>query len=114
MRKRPERETLVLLAGLAATMAGCSSHDDGQWRVCTDAQGRRLPDFACEQNGPAYHGSGWVFISHASSAPPVGQVVTGGSPRAAGTVFAAPAQGITRGGFGSTGEEAGAGHGVGE
>ena len=115
MRRKPERRSLVMLAGVAATMAGCSSHDDGQWRVCADAQGRRLPDIACQQSGGYGHGGGggWVFINRTYSAPPVGQVVNGGTRSAAGQAYSAPAEGIARGGFGSTGE-GGAGHGAGE
>jgi hypothetical protein len=114
MRRKPDAHSLVILAGLAATMAGCSSHDDGQWRVCADAQGRRLPDIACQQNsGYAHGGSGWIFISRSYAAPPVGQVITGGTRSGTGPAYSAPAQGIARGGFGSTGE-GGAGHGAGE
>lgn len=120
--KKPEREALVLLVGIAATMTGCSSQSDGQWQVCTDAQGRRLPDIACQQ-GQNYGGygshAGWVYISRSASAPPVGQLVTspimrGPAPGNAGKVFSAPSQGITRGGFGSFGESSGSGHGAGE
>ena len=118
--RNPERESLVILAGLAAAMSGCSSQDDGEWRVCTDAWGRRQPDIACQQGtnggyGGGYggHGGGWVFISRSSSAPPVGQIVTGGSRSAAGTTYSAPAQGIARGGFGGS-AEGGGGHGAGE
>ena len=117
MGRKPERESLVILAGLAAAMTGCSSRDDGQWRVCTDAWGRRLPDIACEQSNyyGGHGGGGWVFISHSSSAPPVGQIVTGAARSSATcTVFSAPASGITRGGFGGSAEEGGAGHGAGE
>ena len=115
MRRKPDTQSLVMLAGLAATMAGCSSHDDGQWRVCTDAQGRRLPDIACQQNGGYAHGGGggWIFISRSSSAPAIGQAVSAGVRSAAGPAYSAPAEGIARGGFGSTGE-GGAGHGAGE
>jgi hypothetical protein len=113
---------LAILLGLATAMGGCSSRDDGQWRVCTDAWARRLPDIACQQsntNGGGYGhygggGGGWVFINRSSSAPPVGQIVTGGMRSASGSIYSAPAQGITRGGFGGIGERLGMGHGVGE
>jgi|GEM_PF-3574176 len=111
---RPERQHLVIVAGLAASMAGCSPHDDGQWRVCSDAQGRRLPDVACQQsNSGGYHGGGgtWVFINQSSSAPAVGQPVQGAARSASGPVSFAPEEGISRGGFGSS---AGEGHGAGE
>lgn len=115
MSRKPDRDSLVILAGLAAAMSGCSSQDDGQWRVCTDAWGRRQPDIACQQsNYYGGHGGGWVFISHSSSAPPVGQVVTGGTRTGSGATYSAPATGITRGGFGGSAEEGGAGHGAGE
>ena len=116
MSRKPDRDSLVILAGLAAAMSGCSSHDDGQWRVCTDAWGRRLPDIACEQSNyyGGHGGGGWVFISHSSSAPPIGQVVTGATRTGSGTAYSAPATGITRGGFGGSAEEGGAGHGAGE
>ena len=109
-----------MLVGLATAMAGCSSHDDGQWRVCTDAWGRRMPDIACESGNHygsyygGHGGGGWMFISRASSAPPVGQIVTGGARQATGRAFSAPVQGITRGGFGSSAEGGGSAHGAGE
>ncbi len=121
MGHKPDRDKLVLLVGLAASMAGCSSNDDGQWRVCADAQGRRMPDIACEQNGSAGHvggfgggGGGWVFINRSSPAPAVGNFVLNSSRTGSGTGYSAPAEGISRGGFGSTAEAGGAGHGAGE
>ena len=124
MNGKPDRNRLLTLIGLAATITGCSSQDDGDWQVCTDAQGRRLPDVACQQNGH-YGGSwgshaGWVFISRSMSAPAVGQMVSGpvtttptrtGSTSTVGKVFSAPAEGIARGGFGHFG---GFGHSAGE
>ncbi len=122
MTGKPDRTRLATLVGLAVTLGGCSSHDDGQWQVCTDAQGRRLPDIACQQGSHygGYYGShaGWVFISRSSSAPAVGQMVT--SPIMTGParptrakVYAAPAEGITRGGFGHFGGWGGGDSGAG-
>lgn len=117
-----------MLAGLVAAVTGCSSHSDGDWRVCTDAQGKRLPDVACEQTqyGHSYGSHiGWIYISRSYSAPPVGGLVSSpfstapkggfGSPGASGggggKVFSAPSAGISKGGFGGMGESFGSGHG---
>ena len=117
-----------MLAGLVAAVTGCSSHTDGDWRVCTDAQGRRLPDVACQQpqNGQSYGShTGWVFINRSYSAPPVGGLVSGPYSTApsgglgatsvgaggGGKVFSAPSEGISHGGFGGTGGGDGSGHG---
>lgn len=124
--RRPDPARLTVLAGLVAAVTGCSSNTDGDWRVCTDAQGRRLPDIECQQ--PQYtHGYGshigWVYISRSYSAPPVGGLVSSpfstaprggfGSPSATGggKVFSAPSSGISHGGFGGIGESLGLGHG---
>jgi hypothetical protein len=114
MGRKPDRESLAVLVGLAAAMAGCSPQDDGQWRVCTDAQGRRLPDADCRPGNNYGSHAGWVFINRSYSAPPVGQIVATASHSTSGTTYSAPAEGITRGGFGSHGEAGGEGHGAGE
>jgi hypothetical protein len=106
-----------MLVGLASSIAGCSSHQDGQWRVCTDAQGRRLPDADCGNGSSWGSHAGWTYIGRSSGAPSVGEVVSGGrSAPAAGEAFSAPAEGIARGGFGGIGEALGHGfgHGAGE
>jgi hypothetical protein len=137
--RKPDPAGLAMLVGLAATISGCSSPDDGQWRVCTDAQGRRLPDAACQQGaydtsyGHYYGGhAGWIFINRSYSAPAVGQVISSpfstgpkggtgavlsaGAGSGGGKVYSAPSAGITHGGFGSFGEafgSHGSGHGSG-
>lgn len=124
--RRPDATRLTVLAGLVAAVTGCSSSNDGDWRVCTDAQGRRLPDVACQQSqyGHSYGShTGWIYISRSYSAPPVGGLVSSpfstaprggfGSAGAGGggKVFSAPSAGISHGGFGGIGEAFGSGHG---
>ena len=47
-----ERGALALLIGLSAGMlGGCDDGTRGDWRVCADAQGRRLPDGRCGGGG---------------------------------------------------------------
>ncbi|HWU02044.1 MAG TPA: hypothetical protein VN222_04825 [Novosphingobium sp.] len=117
MRKSIDRGALATLLGVSAGMlAGCSPSPDGQWQVCTDANARRIADANCSRgsSGGGAHGGGgsWRYLSGQSAAPAVGDHVSGGSQTPlAGEVHAAPAQGITRGGFGGTGEGEGGGHG---
>ncbi|MDE2597007.1 MAG: hypothetical protein KGL44_09030 [Sphingomonadales bacterium] len=121
MAKFIDRAALATLLGLSAGMiAGCSPSNDGQWQVCTDNSGRRVPDANCSTNtghtGGAHGGGSWRYFSGDDPAPAVGQSVSGGSRTPlAGEAHAAPVEGISRGGFGGHGEggggEGGGGHG---
>ena len=115
--RKPDPAGLAMLVGLAATISGCSSHDDGQWRVCTDAQGRRLPDVACQQGsynggyGHSYGGhAGWIYINRSYSAPAVGQVISSpfstGPKGGPGAAFGAGAAG-SAGAGGNSGSSGG-------
>lgn len=118
MAKTIDRHALIALVGISTGMlAGCGP-SDGQWQVCTDQQGRRQPDGDCQGNrgghGAWASGSSWRYIKRTSSAPAIGEVVSGGSTAPLnGTAYAAPREGIVRGGFGHFGEGFG-GHGGGE
>lgn len=119
MNRPIDRSRLATLIGLSAGMvAGCSPSTDGQWRVCTDQNGRRIADANCTTgSGSGAHGGGggWRYIDRSSSAPAVGEEVTGGSGTPiAGAAYSAPAEGIARGGFGGSGEGGGHGGGAGE
>ncbi|MGA2349493.1 MAG: hypothetical protein ABSF70_03590 [Terracidiphilus sp.] len=86
MRKSREVK-LTLLAAIALSMTACRD----QRQDCVDAQGRLLPDSACQTG---VYGSHYVYGG--SSGGHVGDAVVGGS--------------ITRGGFGGIGgEDGGAG-----
>lgn len=124
MAKVIDRNALIALVGISTTMlAGCGP-SDGQWRVCTDQQGRRLPDADCASNGGGQGGGyggggggGWRYVARTSAAPAVGERVTEGSTMPLeGAAYAAPKEGVARGGFGSIGEGLGGegGHGGGE
>ena len=117
MTSHIERGALALLIGLSAGMlGGCDDGTRGDWRVCADAQGRRLPDGRCGGGGGAGGTRGsWVYIRNGSSAPAVGETIGEGSGRAAAGVRygSAPEGGIARGGFGGTGEGGGEGGGHG-
>jgi len=100
---------LALVLGLSsALLAGCDDEGaTGDWQVCVDAQGHRLPDGACRQGG-GYYGAGigrWAYLYHRGSVPAVGEFVDATTPRPAGGVnySAAPEGGIARGGFGRGG-----------
>jgi len=100
----------TVLAISAALLAGCDRHDGV--RVCNDGYGRRLPDDDCRTTGHA--GTGWIYI-RSGNAPAVGQAITEGERTPDGDTHygAAPEGGISRGGFGGTGEGFGGGEGGG-
>lgn len=104
-----------VLAISAALLAGCERHDGV--RICGDGDGRRLPDGNCQGAGSGGHGGRWTYV-RSGYAPAVGGAITGGvrAPETGVRYGAAPAGGISRGGFGGTGDGIGGegGHGGGE
>jgi hypothetical protein len=106
-----DKGTLITVVAVSAgLLAGCGRTYDSV-RVCTDRNGLRLPDSNCAQGTHGGHG-GWVYINR-GSAPGVGERVTGGSSKPASGVHygLAPEGGVSRGGFGGTGEGFGGAHG---
>ena len=89
--RRSREVHLTLLASLAVTLTACTpEHKD-----CVDAQGRILPDSACQASRPA---GGIHYIYGGSSGGHIGDYVVGGSTSS---------HSILRGGFGATGESGG-------
>lgn len=121
MAKHIERGALMLLIGLSAGMlSGCDNGATGDWRVCADGRGTRVPDAQCGSGGAYARGGGgshggWVYIRNADSAPAVGETIGQGvaKPVAGVSYGSAPEGGIARGGFGGTGEGGGGGGGEG-
>ncbi len=114
MSKPIDIGAMTILLGLSSAMlAGCDSASQSRnWKVCVDATGQRVPDAQCQSAAtPASRGS-WAYYSGARSVPAVGQAAAGAASAPAGGADygAAPAEGVTRGGFGATAE----GHGGGE
>ncbi len=104
-----DKATLAtVLAISAAMLAGCDNHDGV--RICGDGYGRRLRDDACTTG----HGGGWVYV-RGGGAPAVGGAITDGAraPDAGIHYGSAPEGGVSRGGFGGTGEGFGGGEGGG-
>jgi len=96
---RKSREVpLTLLAVLALFVTGCRETPES--RNCVDAQGRIVPDTACEahSSGMSYH-----YIYGGSSGGRVGDAVVGGSTSPSNS------SGISRGGFGHGGGGEGGG-----
>ena len=92
---RKSREVHVtLLASLAMLVSGC--RDVPESRNCVDAQGHIVPDSHCGSSVP---GTQYHFIYGGSSGGHVGDTVYGGS--------ATPSDGVSRGGFGGHGGDAG-------
>lgn len=90
--RRSSEVKLTLLAAVALSVTACRP----QHRDCADAQGRILPDSACQTGGGGYYGAHYIYGG--SSGGHVGDAVVGGST-------------TSRGGFGSFG---GSGDGGGE
>jgi hypothetical protein len=89
--RRSREVQLTLLASLAVTLTACTpEHKD-----CADAQGRILPDSACQTSGRV---GGAHYIYGGSSGGHVGDYVLGGSTAS---------HSILRGGFGAHGEAGG-------
>lgn len=106
----------AVLAVASAAAAGCERKDDWQGssnatRVCVDYQGHRVPDDQCAAPRPAGGVSPflWYYLGTQAArqgygVPAVGGFVAGGgyTPQAGTAYTAAPATGISRGGFGGT------------
>ena len=106
-----DKTTLAcVLAISTALLAGCEDHDGV--RICGDGYGRRLPDTTCQGGGGGAHGGGWIYV-RSGNAPAVGGAITEGvrAPEAGAHYGAAPEGGVSRGGFGGTGEGFGGGEG---
>lgn len=110
--------TTALAAALLAGGCNRASADDG-WTadtdtaICTDAQGKRLPDDRCRQHRVGGGGgmAHWYFLRRGGIIPFVGERARGGSFRATGGIRyqTAPVStamtrsaAISRGGFGSS------------
>jgi hypothetical protein len=113
MAKQIDRSALTFLLGLSsATLAGCDqSHEDANWKVCVDAQNRRVADASCQTSGGGHGGTAWAYYGGGRRVPAIGEPALGAAPAPAGggDAAAAPPAGVARGGFGATGE----GHGGG-
>jgi len=119
MRKVIDRQALIALVGISAGMLSGCGPSDGQWRVCTDNRGHRLPDGNCHDGssgnaGPWGHSGGsgggghWLYVPRTRSAPAVGAEVRDGSVMTEqGHAYFAPSEGIVRGGFGRIGASIG-------
>ncbi|WP_314372720.1 hypothetical protein [Sphingomonas paucimobilis] len=116
--------TTALAAALLAGGCNRNNADDG-WTaetdtaICTDAQGKRLPDDRCRQHRVGGGGAFWYFLGRGRSIPFYGERATGGSFRAMGgtryqTAPSATAMtrsaAISRGGFGSSAHRFGSVH----
>jgi hypothetical protein len=120
-----ELGALALVLGLSSSLlSGCEGGATGDWRVCVDDEGHRIPDVRCPTEGRStggyVEGSGgasrWAYIDRSSSVPAVGDKVEESAPLPTHGVSygAAPEGGIARGGFGHGGGEGeGGGHGGG-
>ncbi|WP_443749278.1 hypothetical protein [Asticcacaulis solisilvae] len=107
-----DKGTLITVLAVSAGLLGSCGRAYESVRVCTDGNGLRMPDANCAP-GATYGGhGGWIYINR-GEAPAVGERVTGGSyAPASGTRYGlAPEGGVSRGGFGGTGEGFGGGHG---
>jgi hypothetical protein len=98
----------IVSAMSAAFLADCGR--DYPRQVCVDASSTRVDDFNCTRPGGFYH---WYYYpSGGGGVAGIGGRAFGGSlvrPAGTTTFYAAPAEGVARGGFGSIG-----GHGGGE
>jgi hypothetical protein len=107
--KRTSHITLGVVAGMAlAFTSGCRS---AQHRDCVDANNRIVNDQACNADddkrrqqggGMGYGGYHWIYGG--SSGGRVGDAVVGGSA----TPSSGAIGGVSRGGFGGTGDSGGA------
>jgi hypothetical protein len=88
---------LTLLAALAALTSLC--HNVHESRNCVDAQGRIVRDTNCDTHSGGT-GGGFHYIYGGSSGGRVGDAVVGGSTTPSES-------GVSRGGFGSGGGDAG-------
>jgi hypothetical protein len=97
-----------VLALSGAWLAGCENHNGVQ--VCSDGYGRRLPDTDCRTTPYPGHAGTWIYV-RSGNAPAVGNAITEGerAPSANVTYGLAPEGGVSRGGFGGTGEGFGGG-----
>jgi hypothetical protein len=115
--RRFEGVTLTTVLAVAAAVTGC--HKDNDWqasagptRVCVDASGARVPEAQCAPAAAHIGGVNpfvWYYLGTLNSrpnyVPPYGGYVSGGSlsPARGVNYSAAPAGGISRGGFGGGG-----------
>lgn len=117
--------TTAMAAALLAT--GCNrAKADDNWTadrdtaICTDAQGKRLPDDRCRQTRMGGGSAAfWYFLARGRPIPFYGERATGGSFRPSGGVryVSAPAgsamtrsAAVSRGGFGASASRFGSIH----
>ncbi len=113
MSKLHKGVLITVMATAAAILGSCDDEATGSWRVCSNSQGQRVPDADCAATGEARpragigaSGAAWVYYTRARGVPRIGEPTAGASPRpaAGGNYGVAPEGGISRGGFGGTGE----------
>jgi len=99
---------IVSAVSTAFLLSGCGR--DYARQICVGAADIRVDDLNCTRSDPRYHW--YYYASGGGGVAGIGGRAYGGSMvRPGGTTFyAAPASGVTRGGFGSIG---GFGHGGG-
>ncbi len=118
------RWTTAMAAALMAS--GCNrAKADDNWTadkdtaICTDTQGKRLPDDRCRQTRVGGGGAFWYFLGRGRAIPFYGERAKGGSFRPAGGAryFTAPrgsamtrSAAVSRGGFGASASRFGSVH----
>jgi hypothetical protein len=110
--RKLEGISLTAVLAMSAALAGC---DGPATRVCVNASGVRVLDDACvgAAANTTSRGSRWRYYGGSVGAPAVGEAAAGGSDVAdsGGSYHSAPDEGISRGGFGSSGGDEGGSHG---
>jgi hypothetical protein len=96
--------SLLLVAALL--LASCSKGEraEGPVKVCLDSEKRRVVDENCEARGAFY----WWYFRNGTFYPYVGERTRGGG---SALPIERAAVGVSRGGFGATGEAAAGGIG---
>ena len=107
----------IVLTVASSALAGChdtqtSDWDAGPSRVCVDPTGVRVDDQTCPDTTSQHGGGGgahWVYFGGGRTVPRIGAMAAGASstPEPGVAYVSAPAEGISRGGFGGTAHGAG-------
>ena len=119
-----KRTTALAVILLAASCNRAKADDnwtaDKDTAICTDAQGKRLPDDRCRQHRLGSGGGAfWYFLARGRGIPYYGERATGGSFRPApGARYGAAPSGsamtrsaaVSRGGFGASAHHFGSVH----
>ena len=109
MPSKTRRFVLPIVSAMSTAFLvhGCGRNDPRQ--ICVDATNTRVQDAGCARPGSPYH---WYYYpTGGGGAAGIGSRAYGGSyMRAAGANYsAAPAEGVSRGGFGAIGRAFGGG-----